>query len=61
MTRNCGPSFWVATCVRHAAAVAPDSCLILLIIALPFAGSGLIFRVASCTAALQPWGAEFPL
>lgn len=48
-------------CVGPAAAVAADCRLILLIVALPLGGSGLLFRVASCTAALQPHGAEFPL
>lgn len=48
-------------CVGPAAALAADCRLILLIVALPLGGSGLLFRVASCTAALQPHGAEFPL
>lgn len=47
-------------CVGPAAAVAAGRCLILLIVALPFAGSGLLLRVVSCTAALQPCGTEFP-
>lgn len=47
--------------VGSVVAVADDRCLIVLIAAQPFAGSGLLFRVASCTAALQPRGTEFPL
>lgn len=47
--------------VGPAAAVAAGCRLILLIVALPLGGSGLLFRVASCPAALQPHGAEFPL